>query len=620
VRLLVTVATDGRILSKALRVDGKTRLTLTCTYEGGRVKAAWTTPDGKTHEGAEMRAEPFTPDADTFRADTTGLTVIDMPLRRPAYYDGKLKELAGAEGIETLQLLRQLALSHIQELNWRRWGGRNQEAIQAMEKLAAASEEKPDDALRLTLGDLTLAASAGRHDLATKWAKGAGVSDATPLVAYYTKRRQGWQKPAELRDSVRAGLIGHLAAYHAALATDKDIEPFRALVRDFGRSPLLYAAAAWRGHAHVERLFELFDQPRWQLLATVAAAHWAKTDAHRDRIAEGFAKMHAGFAEEGAELPVPSNIVAFLKRGDGAAWKAVLAGARKVALDSKRIAPLLRFAELAMRNGEGDAADEAIARATELAGDGRPLLLKLTVAQAYWAGNRQKDALRLYEEILAALEEKGVPPSSVLLAAAARLAQQAGDMGKAIDYEERALVLEHEHLPELINLQAFRRRYQWLWGRYQEKVTQAVQAGDADEASTWIERAEAMWRRWFDVDPDNRSIVSQMATLQMTADRPEAAWLYLSTLIDAKPKDAGTFGHLAGWHLGRKERDKAETYYARAFECDTANPQWLYQRGKVLRDMGRKADSDRVLDQVINGKWAPGLERYKNRAKKLKEQ
>ncbi|NQT87616.1 hypothetical protein HQ560_12675, partial [bacterium] len=575
----------------------------------------WTTPDGKTHEGAELVAEPFTPDADTFRADTAGRTVIDMPLRRPEHYAAKLE--AATDAADIARLNRHFALAHIQELQWRRWGRQNPKALEAMQKVADAIGKKADGTLNLTLGDITLLGSAGQRYTAETWAKKSGIADNTPVLAYYAKRHHGWQKVAELRKSVPGGLIGHLAAYHAAVASSKDVAPMRSFVRDFGRSPLLYAAAAWQEQP--ERLLELTDHPRWGLLAIVKAAQRAKTDVHRDRIAAAFAKMHAKLTDAGAELPIPPKIAALLKRGDGAHWKAVLAGARKVAFDSKHIAPLLRLAELAMLNAETALADEAVAQARSLAGEDRPLLLALTVAQAYWAGNRQKDALALYEQVLATLKKKDVPPSATLLAAAARLAQQAGDMGKAIDLEERALAIEHETLPEMINLQAFRQRYQWLWGRYQEKVNQAVQAKKMDEAALWVDRAARLWRRWFDVDGENRGLLTQMATLQLTAGNKDAAWLYLSSLIDAKPKDAGTFAHLAQWHLGRKEHAKAADYYAQAFTWDTANPQWLYQQGQALKTLGRTEDANRVLDQIIDGKWAPGLQRYQKRAKELKD-
>ena len=45
-------------------------------------------------------------------------------------------------------------------------------------------------------------------------------------------------------------------------------------------------------------------------------------------------------------------------------------------------------------------------------------------------------------------------------------------------------------------------------------------------------------------------------------------------------------------------------------------PRWLFERGRVLKDMGRRADAQRLFRQVVEGKWAPGLQNYADQAKK----
>jgi len=622
--ILVTVSPDGRILEKTLLVKDKATLRLTYTYDGSKVTARWFDAKGKEVGSVEFEAQPFTPAPDTFRADLEPYVVFDMPIRRPSYYQAQIKDAGqrrpaykGDETTRIVQLWRHLALAYIQELNWRRWGGSNGRAFNAVGQALNTLERAKRKG---KLGDLTLIGSCGYHHEVAKRRGKTDAPDNHALIDYYRRlRTRQWKQLASLRDRCPGTLLGHLAAFYAALSDPSRLEALKTLIKQYERSPLLLAAASFVGNSgnKAEPWFELFEHPRWRALAIMMAANRTKTDAQRKRIAEAFARLHRELSEKGYEVPVPPQMASILKGTDGGKhWQSVVRSALKVAMDEDRVGPILRFAELALRNGEQDLADVALSRAKKLARDDGSLLTRLALAQTYWAGGRPKDALRLYNELFAALKTKDVPASAGLLAATARLAQQAGDPGRAIELEERALGIEHQHLPELVNLQAFRRRYQWLWRQYQSRIQAAANAKDEKAVADWLARAERAWTRWYEVDRENPSMVQQMATLQMTARREDAAWLYLSSLIDAKPRDAESYYSVGRWHLGRNERDRAQQWYARAYEWDTANPRWLFERAGILRDLGRKDDARRLYRQIIDGKWAPGLQRYVARAKK----
>ena len=53
--------------------------------------------------------------------------------------------------------------------------------------------------------------------------------------------------------------------------------------------------------------------------------------------------------------------------------------------------------------------------------------------------------------------------TAALLASIARLAQQTGDSSRAIEFDERALAAEQEHLPDMINIQAFRQAKNFIY-------------------------------------------------------------------------------------------------------------------------------------------------------------
>jgi tetratricopeptide (TPR) repeat protein len=627
--LLLTVSADGSIAERALVVGRKTQFRLTYTYQGTAIIARWFDKDGKQSGSFEYVAEPFEPEETTFRPDLGAYVVFDMPLRKPSYYQEHLKALENEQETESRQidLKRHLALAHLQELNWRRWGGSNSEAYAA---LTQAVDLMTKAGHKAKLGDLTLLGSSGYNPeefLAGK----TDVPAKHPVRLYYQHRPSGWSNVSELVDRKQQTFIGHLAAYHAAVRTQdktKEFELFRDL---YPESPLMLAAAfycsRWNRNQRPQAWLDLLDNPKWREMAILMAASSGDLEQGQQTVvAEAFDKLHAELSDKGLLFPVSPQIATLLQNVErGKYWKPVINRIFEGSKKADRIGPLLRFAELALLYGETALAEEALtsarkklpgAESTPSTSSTSSTLFTLALAQTYWAGGNPKEAYRLYEEILKSLQDKKIAASPALLAAAARLAQQAGDHARAIEYEERALAAEQKYLPEIINLQAFRERYQWLWREYERQVQQAVSRKDDAAVDQWLSRAQETWLRWFRADRDDPGTAHQMATLQMTAGRKDNAWLYLSSIIDQKPRDAQSYYNVGQWYLGRNELSETERFYARAYECDTANPMWLWERGQVLEQANRADDAKRLYRQIVNGKWAPGLQWYADQAKK----
>ncbi len=171
---------------------------------------------------------------------------------------------------------------------------------------------------------------------------------------------------------------------------------------------------------------------------------------------------------------------------------------------------MLRFAETATTWGKKELAEQALALARERlqvavslrevppvaerpGHTKRPdhTSAKLALGQAYWACGKPKEALELYDSVLADLKAKKLPASAALLGATARLAAAAGDAGRAIELEEAALAIEHERLPEMINLQAYRHRYQWLWQQLSAKVQETVGKDSSATGPGWPAPSES---------------------------------------------------------------------------------------------------------------------------------
>ncbi|MDP6356298.1 MAG: hypothetical protein QF473_14405, partial [Planctomycetota bacterium] len=609
----MTVATDGRLIEKSLYRKGERQLRLVFEYEDSKVTLRWLSKEDKELAAIAYQAEPLD-SGSAFRPDLESFVVYDMPLRKPSYYEQHLKEIEKDEGkaLAKARLLRHLALAHVQELNWRRWGGSNQQAFNALTKAKSLLESA---GRQLKLGDLSLLGSCGYRNQVAQWRAKSSVPAAAPLVAYY---QHGWRGGVKPEKTGRPDLMGHLAAY-AYTASHRKTEDLRRFIREWKDSPLLLAAAFHCGNwgRNSEAWFELFDHPRWRLQAVMMSAQRAKTDAHKQRIAAAFDAIHKELIEKGYHAPFSDAVANLLKSTDkGKHWKPVIERTWEAVKSSEQPATLLWFAELGMFHGETQLADRAVARAKELMGDAHPVMNALALGQAYWAGGRTKEALGQYDKVIGAMEANQIPKSPALLAAVARLAMQSGDAERAIELEEQALALEHPHLPELINLRAFRSRYQWLWGRYQQALQQAVNRKDQRAVEKWLSLAESAWHRWYEVDQDNAGIVQQLATLQLTAGRKGDAWRSLSSIIDRKPKEALSYFNVGQWYRGRNEKAEAAKWYAEAAKWDTANPRWLFERAKVLKEMGNRREANVAFQKIIDGKWAPGLQGWVNRAKR----
>ncbi|NQT53115.1 FecR domain-containing protein, partial [bacterium] len=296
--ILLVANTDGRIREKSLFVKGKLQLKLAYAYDAGKVTARWSDGEGKELATASFAAEPFEPKPDTFAADLATFVVIDMPLRRPSYYEAQISKLEKGADKLLPSLYRHLALAHIQELNWRRWGGQNPKVLEAVKKLAEVVGKTADGQLALKLGDITLLGSAGQRHIAAQWVAKSGIPKDHPVLAYYELMRQGWQKMDSLSSRVADGIVGHLAAYHAAFAEGQNkkagTKAIDRFLKDFADSPLAFAIVWYRSQWHNRHgeWTRLFDHPRWRSLAILMAAQRANTPALRKQVAEAFAKLH----------------------------------------------------------------------------------------------------------------------------------------------------------------------------------------------------------------------------------------------------------------------------------------------------------------------------------------
>jgi hypothetical protein len=663
VYLLVQVDRQGRILRKQVVVDGEVTFTMTFSYDDDQVAIRWIDKAGEELHKVEFFAKQVDDVDDAFVVKTDDRVVFEMPLRKPSFYLQQLQELAAASQVgekqkgppaqdgvpalpdgatlpelkfsdenlaQAIQLKRHQVLSLLQNFDWRRWGQQNQEATALLNQVAAMQQQLGG---KITRGDVTLYGSAGMHNLIPTLQAFRDVSQM-PVANYFQGRHTGfadWNKTF----ADEQGLLGHLAAYHIASQQNYQKEgAFDEFAKSYPQSPLLLALAFNISNytGKIDSWLELNKQPQWSGFSLLMSVNYLRDEAQQKKFTVEFWRWRDELAKEGLEPVLPANVANIIRNhSEPEQLTQLLAGQFEKAKKTESIPVLLEFAEYVSSMSETKIADQAYELVREKLGLDQDkardaanakgeteleLIKRFAYAQSLWAGRRNREALDQFNLIFAELKSKNITPSPAFLGATARLAQQAGDAQQAFELEEQALVAEQPYLPEMINLQAFRQRYQWLWSQYTQAIAN-VPADDKDRQAKLddlIARAEATWIRWYEVDRDNPGLPGEMATMLKNAGREKAAWKYLSTTIDRKPRDASSYYQLGVWYTNNGANETALDWYAQAPQWDTANPQWIYHYGMALKNAGKTAEANAQFQKVVDGQWAPGLQGWINNA------
>jgi len=616
--VLVTFDDRGFVTQTLWQINAKTKLTQTVTHADSKITMTWQGEKGKPVE-ASYNCTIVTPTASPFAPPSADTVVLDMPLRRPEHYKALLAELGDdpKHADEQLRLRRHLAMTQMQDYSWQNPWGQAANAWQTM-VTGLQTRAKAIDKI-VTPGDMTIMSSAGYAGSIRNHFKGYAMPAAGPLEKYWLG--MGVVKTlGDLSQAGRGGFVGHLAKYGQIVHTGGKarVAVTRELMKDYPASPLLYAAAIHTGGQDHSIWLDLAKMPRWRGLALYTGAQYAQSDA----VAEAFDAYHKDLMERGWEVPISSQLAAALKR-DKARWDRVMGRWAAAAAKSDNPGALLRLAEFAWVYGDKPLAAMTMASAEKLVSKDAPLTWRLAKAQALWAMGRPKEALVDQQAVLDGLKAKGLTPSPALLASSARLAQQAGDPGKAVDYELAAILAERPYMPKRINVNLFRQRYQWLWGQLTARVKQHASAARAKDAPAEAKQALAdslaqaveVWKTWSSTDDKNSAnLHQQLAALYREAGDTEEAWRVISTVIDQKPKDGASYSHVGGWYQGAGDNVQAQQWYAKAYAVEPTNGDWIWKRAELLRSMGRKDEAQKLYKEIANKKWQPRFEHYNRQA------
>jgi tetratricopeptide (TPR) repeat protein len=239
----------------------------------------------------------------------------------------------------------------------------------------------------------------------------------------------------------------------------------------------------------------------------------------------------------------------------------------------------------------------------------------LAAVEYLWHTGQQARADAVLQPLL---DHKTYAKSPALWRLAAMLCESRGMTARSLSCVERAMEIEYQNLPEVVNVQRIREDYGRLLSRYQQ-LAAAIATLEAEPPREFVGRVVRAADRWRQVDPDPTAACHTAARILGDLGAAEMAWEYLTTPLAAKPFEAAPWVSTAEMLRQQGHFELADRAYASAFEAEPTNAQILWDRAQVLLQAGRAEDAKELFGQLAEGKWQPRFSWLQSRAQQYVE-
>jgi predicted Zn-dependent protease len=332
-----------------------------------------------------------------------------------------------------------------------------------------------------------------------------------------------------------------------------------------------------------------------QARCLLRAGRWAEAREH-------FRQLYAEALKAEALPPLDRDFRQALQ-GDGKTpdqWAPLMRETAATLIGRKQRPAAVALAWQCRQLDDAPLADHLLGLALDGAADDR-LVTTLAVVEHLW----QADQLARAEELVRGLlAEKELSDRAGLWRLASVLADRRGAGDRAVTALERALDLEYRHLPDVIDLQPWRRDYGRLLNHYQElasALSPLHTAAPADLAARAVRAAD----RWRAHDPEPAAPCLAAARVLRILGARDLAWEYQTTATGRHPDESGTWVGLARSLSREGDPDLAERAYAVAAVADPDNARLLWDRAQNLRQAGHAGQADELFRALAGRDW-PG--------------
>ena len=199
---------------------------------------------------------------------------------------------------------------------------------------------------------------------------------------------------------------------------------------------------------------------------------------------------------------------------------------------------------------------------------------------------------------------------------AADIARRLHKFNDWIEFLDRAYELEFAALPKTVNLEAFRKDYDSLFGQLDQRTEQLAEAKPSEKMSfaRMVQRAAARWR---DIDVDDTAACHRTATILTKLGLATAAWNYWTTPLAEAPDRSTVWQTFAAAMHSQQRLVVADRAWSTAFVCEPTNPEILLQHAQFLRSTRQEHRARELLTKITTSTWQPRFENVKQQAQAL---
>ncbi len=632
-RLLLIFAEDGRLAERRLVEMPSDKALRREVFDGkGGVRLL----DGEGKERASRSYEVRDAAAPALRPDTSGLVVLPLPYRsrehlfpalglRPQVPLGAEENgcFQYAEPDDALKLLATALASH--------------NAGEAQLVVQDCFHERGDRRVGLFV---LLAACGVDLSLEPAFLNYRARHPDGPLVRYFTLGQDGMYEYLQASLPVNAGrsaapadsFLGRLARlrdlywrwranpspWTATLARARDRRDALEFVRANRDLPaawglLSYVQSRGRHSAHdylalADTWAELEKGPRAPYTARYERARCLLRAGKWAEARKQFGQLYGDALKEGVLPPVDHDFRAALLQGDGKSpdlWGPLMRQTAATLIAAKRRPAAVALAWQCRQLDDAPLADHLLGLALDGVPDSERLVTTLAVVEHLWQADQLPRAEQLVRGLLA---DQALAQKPGLWRLASVLADRRGAPDRAVAALERALDLEYRDLPDVIDLQPWRRDYGRLLGHYQE-LAQALSPLHTSPPIDLAARAVRAADRWRAHDPEPAAPCQMAARVLKALGARDLAWEYQTTATGSHPDESGTWVNLARTLSREGDLELADRAYAVAAAATPDNARLLWDRAQNLRQAGRKEQAAELFRALAGRDWpnAPGI-------------
>jgi ferric-dicitrate binding protein FerR (iron transport regulator)/tetratricopeptide (TPR) repeat protein len=370
-----------------------------------------------------------------------------------------------------------------------------------------------------------------------------------------------------------------------------------------------------RFEAELADAWQLFaDHPAFGYPARYERARALLRAGRRDEARALYREMFERALKEGVLPAVDSSFRAALQgeAKDADLWTDIMRQTAAAFCRERRRPAAVALAWQCWQLGDQPLASNLLAAALDGIGDeDERLLTTLSAVGFLWQTGQYPEADARLRPLLDNDKLAGQP---ALWRMAGRVADARGQTARSIECLERALALEYQDLPDVINLEEVRRDYGRLLDHY-ASLARAVVVLKIDPPRDLLAKTVRAADCWRALDRDSDRPCAVAAEILRALGAGDLAWEYLTTPIGQRPNESGPWQSLAQTLNREGDFVLADRAYAAAFEAEPTNPQLLWDRAQSLRQNGKQAEAQKLMRQIVEGDWQPRFGWVRSQAK-----